>query len=180
MTETLLITLDDIKAIKQISQNINAVERLQPYIQEAQMFDVREKLGSLFYHDMIKNITDAKYIALLDGGTYTDNASPTNEYHFAGLKPAIAYFAYSRYILNGQVTATGFGVVRKTNEFSESVEEKTLVRLSTQARMAGDALMGDVITFLNIKYATYTKWKTGACEPSKSSGSFIYGIENVK
>lgn len=178
MTETLLITLDDIRAIKQISQNINAVDRLQPYIQEAQLFDVKEKLGPVFYHDVIKNNSDQKYQDLLNGITYTDNASPANEYHFAGLKSAIAYYAYARYILNGQITATGFSVVRKTNEFSEPVEEKTLVRLSTQARMAGDALMNDAINFLNIKYSIYTKWNTGVCAPSRSTGSKIYGIDN--
>lgn len=178
MTETLLITLDDIKAIKQISQNINAVERLQPYIQEAQLFDVKGKLGPLFYHDMIKNVSDQKYQELLNGITYTDNATPSNEYHFIGIKTAIAYYAYARYILNGQVTATGFSVVRKTNEFSEPVEDKTLVRLSTQARMAADALMDDCRDFLDIKYQTYTKWNTGACAPAKTTGATFYGIDN--
>lgn len=178
MTETLLITLDDIRTIKQISQNINAVDRIQPFIQEAQMFDVKGKLGSLFYHDMIKNITDSKYQDLLNGTTYSDNSSPANEYHFSGLKPAIAYYTYARYILNGQVSATNFSVVRKTNEFSDPVDEKTLVRLSTQARNAADALMDDCISFLDIKYATYTKWRVDECSQAKSSVNGFYGIDN--
>lgn len=175
MTETLLITIDDIKAVKQISANMNVTERVLGYISEAQVFDVKPRLGSVFYHDLITNVSSTIYQELLSGKTYTDSASQSH--HFLGLKPAIAYYAYARFILNSQASVTPFGAVRKLDQSSEPLNEKSLVRISTQARMAGDALLDDVIAFLNIKVVDYPKWQNNSeCNPGRSSRPTIYGI----
>lgn len=176
MNETLIISLDDIKAIKQLSANINAVDRIQPYIMEAQMFDIKPRLGEVFYHDMIKNLSGQIYQDLLTGVDYNNTAG--NEIHFAGMKTAVAYYAYSRYILSGQITVTAFSVVRKTNEYSEPLTDKELTRISTQARSNADAIMIDVISFLNTKKADYPAWIITDCE-GKSSGrrNLFYPID---
>lgn len=175
MNEILLITIDDIKAVKQISSNINVAERVQGYVSEAQVFDVKPRLGSVFYHDLITNVSLTIYQELLTGKTYTDSASLAH--HFLGLKPAIAYYAYARYILNAQAVVTPFGAVRKLDQNSEPLDEKSLVRMANQARMAADALMNDAIEFLNIKVADYPKWQNNSeCNPGRSSRPTIYGI----
>lgn len=175
MNETLLITIDDIKAVKQISSNMNVAERVLGYISEAQVFDVKPRLGGVFYHDLITNLSSTIYLELLSGKTYTDSAAQA--FHFQGLKPAIAYYAYARFILNSQATVTPFGAVRKLDQNSEPLDEKSLVRLGNQARMAADALMDDVIAFLNIKVSDYPKWQNNSeCNPGRSSRPTIYGI----
>ncbi len=177
MTEDLLITLDDIRAVKQVSQNISSVDRMQPFIQEAQIFDLKNKLGPVFYQDLITNKGQQIYIDILNGLVYTNTQN--HVVSFGGIKQALAYYTYARFILEAQDTVTAAGVVRKVIEGSEPVSEKTLVAKSLRSKNSADAILDDVIVYLNQKTTIYTKWIVGTCDNNKSSGATFYGVDNT-
>src|SRR4051812_15981545 len=113
MVNTVLITKNDFKDIRKISQNIS-LEKLNPYILEAQEFDLKPILGQELYYDLVADYDSSpsleKYFDLYHGSTYTCGNST---YTHNGLVPAICYFAYSRYVLDAGITDTPSGLKQK-------------------------------------------------------------------
>ena len=161
MAEIRLIVTNDFAQYKQILATVNA-ERLEPYIMEAQRLDIKPFLGEELYHDFVENVDTTNYKKLLSGGDYTYG---NYTYYFNGIKPALVYFAYSRFLQNQGVTVTGFGVVQKKTEFSDQVDNDTLSRLVTSAREVGYAYLREVETFLDRNTATYTLWGYSTTRP---------------
>ena len=77
----------------------------------------------------------------MEGGYYDGGRSE-------GLKIAIAYIAYSRFIVNNPINPTAFGVRYKDGEFSTRVEDNIIVRSSNEARNIGEAYLEKAINHL--------------------------------
>ena len=86
-------------------------------------------------------ITKDQYTAVMEGGYYEGGRSE-------GLKVAIAYIAYSRFIVNNPISPTAFGVRYKDGEFSTRVEDNIIVRSSNEARNIGEAYLEKAINHL--------------------------------
>ena len=86
-------------------------------------------------------ITKDQYIAIMEGGYYDGGRSE-------GLKTAIAYIAYSRFIVNNPINTTAFGVRYKDGEFSTRVEDNIIIRSSNEARNIGEAYLEKAINHL--------------------------------
>ena len=86
-------------------------------------------------------ITKDQYIAAMEGGYYEGGRSE-------GLKVAIAYIAYSRFIVNNPINPTAFGVRYKDGEFSTRVEDNIIIRSSNEARNIGEAYLEKAINHL--------------------------------
>lgn len=157
---TKLITVNDIKSIKSISDNIDNVERLDPYIIEAQDLDIRPFLGELLFYDIATNPSTTPNAKLLAGGTYIDD---TYTLFFDGLKIAIAYFAYARFIANQGINITRFGIVKKLVDNSEAISQETVSHLAGNARSVGQAYLVQVERFLDhdatITTPLYSLWR---------------------
>lgn len=180
MTEDILITQEHFDAVRSLSPNIDFTKRVLPYAAEAQKFDLKPWLGDAMYFDMLKNQESTNYLLLLNGGEYDDTCTPPNTLRFDGIRAAIAYYAMARFRENQQVTDTSFGVVRKLNEFSEPVDDKTIVRTAAQLRKGGDAIMLDVKKFLCMKSTDYPKYTaTGNENKTNQSRTFISGVSRV-
>jgi hypothetical protein len=160
---TKLIQTSNIKDIKAISDNIDVIERLDPYIIEAQDLDIRPFLGEPLFYDIVSTFMDTpnNYQILLNGGDYINNDNHT--LYFDGLKVATAYFAYARFISNQGINITRYGIVKKMNENSEAVDAATVDRLAGNARSIGLAYLNQVETFLDDDYSKTTRayplWK---------------------
>jgi hypothetical protein len=87
------------------------------------------------------SITKDQYTAVMEGGYYDGGRSE-------GLKVAIAYIAYSRFIVNNPINATAFGVRYKDGEFSTRVEDNIIIRSSNEARNIGEAYLEKAINHL--------------------------------
>lgn len=87
------------------------------------------------------SITKDQYTAVMEGGYYDGGRSE-------GLKVAIAYIAYSRFIVNNPINATAFGVRYKDSEFSTRVEDNIIIRSSNEARNIGEAYLEKAINHL--------------------------------
>lgn len=179
MATTKLIQTSDIKLIKPISDNIDSVERLEPYIIEAQDLDIRPFLGNPLFYDLVQGIVstpqDSKYIDLLNGKSYT----PSDGYtiFFDGLKISIAYFAYSRFITFQGINVTRFGVVQKVADYSTPITVEMIDRIAGNARSVGLSYLQQVEDYLDDNCETYALW--GQSGRKKPRGKFkITAVKN--
>jgi len=174
MINTPLITLANIQAIKSISLNVNESKQLTPYILEAQNFDLRELLGDAFYLDLVADFVASpslsNYDLLFNGGTYTYGGET---YHLDGLKLYLIYSTYARHLANSNVISTATGLVHKTNQYSEKVEEKTISRLVSQARSGATFCENNIKDYLCRFASTYPIYKK---EKQKSTAFKIRNI----
>jgi len=152
-----LIGLTDLQKIRPISVNIDDLERLIPFIEEAEQVDLSPFLGDALMYDMISHLTQQRYKDLLNGVVYTHCGNPIK---FPGLKTYLAYMGYARFLDHQQINVTAFGVVHKKNEpFSEPVPLATIVAKVASARLTASNFQTAAVKFLNEKHAIYTLWK---------------------
>lgn len=168
MAQTLLINREDFRPFRDIADNIDAARRLDTYIQEAQQHDIRPVLnacGKDFFYYITQNQQNTAINKLLEGGTYTDSDGDTID--FKGLKPAIVYYAYARFLSNQQVNVTRHGITAKTSQYSEPISGNTITRLIEEARSNAYAYMQEVEKFLCENETDYPLWNSGGRPPRK-------------
>lgn len=170
----MILNSNNIRNVRPIAENINDPARLEPYIREAETLRLVDAIGANLYRwldetdfsgpgpfqyggvniteglvPITKNqvtkdqvtITKDQYTAVMEGGYYEGGRSE-------GLKVAIAYIAYSRFIVNNPISPTAFGVRYKDGEFSTRVEDNIIVRSSNEARNIGEAYLEKAINHL--------------------------------
>lgn len=173
-----LITKEDFEGVRHISKNIDFTQRVLPYAKEAQNFDLRPYLGDALFYDLMKNQTLEKYQDLLNGKEYQDTNG--NTIWFDGIKEALAYYAMARFRGNQQISDTNFSVVIKTNEFSEPVSDKTIVRTATELKSAANALMYDVVKYIKTNISNYPLYETtDCCKPAGVNKMRITGVSRT-
>lgn len=165
----MILNFNDLRNVRPIAENINDPARLEPYIREAETLRLVDAIGANLYRwldetdfsgpgpfqygdvniteglvPITKNqvtITKDQYTAVMEGGYYEGGRSE-------GLKVAIAYIAYSRFIVNNPISPTAFGVRYKDGEFSTRVEDNIIIRSSNEARNIGEAYLEKAINHL--------------------------------
>lgn len=147
-----------IRNVRPIAENINDTARLYPYIAEAENLRLIDAIGASLYQWLDENdfsgagpfqfnnteITKDQYNALMNGGYFTKSKC-CGEGKSVGLITAIAYIAYSRFVVNNPINTTAFGVRYKDGEFSSKVEDAVLIRNSNEARKIGEAYLQQVV-----------------------------------
>lgn len=176
MTDTLLISATDLQQVKAIPASVTYA-RISPYIIQAQWFDIRDQLGDVFFTDLVANYESEPYTTLLNGGSYIDSNS--NTISFTGLNYAICYYAYAKFILNQQIAVTSFGVVQKTNEFSQVLDAKSLNLQANQNVMFGDAIMNDVKKYISNNLSLFPLWNVQSCAEKSSPVNGFTIIQRV-
>lgn len=139
----MITTTEDIRAVRPIAENVNDVKRLIPYIDECEKLYLLTSVGAIQFK-AIENKTIANYSILMAGGYYDNDTK-----YFAGLRAAMAYLVYSRFVRNQNVNATAFGIVAKQGQYSENVDEKTIVRVSNEAEKVGLEYLRQCVDYLN-------------------------------
>lgn len=162
---TKLITTSKIKEIRPISDNIDSVDRLDPFIIEAQDLDIRPFLGDPLFYDLVKNVQLQKYIDFLNGKEYEYD---DNMIFFDGLGIVIAYFAYARFIKHQGVNITRFGIVKKINDTSEPIPQETIEALEGAARSTAVAYLNQCEKFLDSNMITYPLWRVEESKKPRS------------
>lgn len=191
----LLITLNDFTGLVDISSNINADRRVNTHIKNAQKFDLGLMLGDALLYDFLKYIKsyrdalsadpahvatpdERKYLDLLNGRVYSYKG---NDIYFEGVKPAMVYYSHARILVNQNVHTTATNIAKKLNQYSDTAEEKEIIRLKTDAESVAWGYMNDVKNFLNTNKNLYPLWlRSCHCEQSKikRSGARITAIYN--
>lgn len=158
MKQTLLISVDDMRAFAQMAVNSRDEVMVQPHILSAQNKDVAPVLGNALYTDLIENRNDAKYTKLLNGGTYVVGGVTLS---FQGLRAAIACFAFAHYKMFSNAVDTPFGTVTKTSESSEPADAKIILAIASGKRSEGSLYLTECLRFLKENPDTYPLFETG-------------------
>ncbi len=141
----MIIDSNYIRGIRDISVNIDDVKRIDPYIEEAEKEWVIPSIGAKLYKDLISKVDSENNTTLLEGGYYNGDTA-----YLSGLKKAIAYLAYSRYVRNSNVFLTSSGARAKGSlEFSDSVDDRAVVRVANEAEKRGIKLLDECVAYLN-------------------------------
>ncbi len=94
-------------------------DKLTAYIIEAEQMNVKPVFGDeLFLSILEKGEDNEQYGMLLSGGTYESNG---RIYSFAGLKAAMSYYVFAKYLMVGDFNATRFGVTFKDDSYSSRI-----------------------------------------------------------
>ena len=156
----MLISITDIQEHKPISSNIDVTKKLNPFIKEAQVMDLRPILGDAFYLDLVADIEASpsltKYADLWNGSTYLIGS---DTYQNDGLKVVLVYYAYSRFLNRSNTNSTAFAMVQKTNPNSEPLTEAALARLVGQATSGAKFHEANVKKYLDNNASTYPLYK---------------------
>lgn len=114
----MIITLADIRKTRDVSSSLKEA-RINQYIRDAELSDLRPLLGEVLYQDIVTNPTDTargSYPDLLDGAVY-----PYSDYTYThpGIKDVLVDLAYARYRFFGSDIDTPFSTVVKQSQDSQ-------------------------------------------------------------
>lgn len=166
----MIIDVNYIRKFRPIANNIDD-NKVEIYIAEAEKMDIIPAIGAALYQ-RLTNIgiitTDhpdediqteegdtisvqSEYdlpieeFKLLNGGYYTDKGGCKQ--HFEGIKAALAYLAYSRFIRNHSTNVTAYGVVAKMGEDSSPVDARTISAVAMEAARVGQEYLSGSLRF---------------------------------
>ena len=168
-----LITLTDIKTLKPLSKNADASKTVDPFVFEAQEFELRPFMSDEFYLDLLDDFNNGlspnfvKYNDLWNGHTWIKN---NTKYENPGLKKVLIYYSYARIINRAPTAVTAYGVRSKKTADSEPVTEKTISRLVGQATSGARAYEERVRFFLDCNSKDFPLWDCG--EDNKKAVGF--------
>jgi hypothetical protein len=162
MTDRLLISKEDFYEYEAITTNTSP-DNIQPYIREAQKFDLSTILNKEFIADMQENLEDANYQNLLPY-----------------VRPVLAYYSYARYIMNKNAVDTPYGFVQKTNEFSTPATEKTIARIVEQSRNSATAYAREMIEYIKENLVEYPLFKDNCLSTIKYERNIVITNINTK
>ncbi len=143
----MLIDKTEIAKHRELSRGVRD-DKINPYIQDAEMLDLKPLIGSELFYDMSENRTDAKYVALLE---------PV-EYKHQGLNKVLSLFAYARYVLFGSFTDTAFGFVQKSTQDSQPVGNEFKRNIHTKDKQAAMSYLSEVIKYIEDNKSDYPLW----------------------
>jgi len=143
----MLIDAQYIRGEQDIANNIDDAKRLMPYIDKAEREWIINSIGVKNYKTLeAGDTTDETLIMLLEGGYYNNDTI-----YFSGLRRAIAFLTYSLFVRNDNVFSTASGFRYKGNtEYSDKVEDKTILRVANEAEARGLKYLNECVTFLKI------------------------------
>lgn len=173
---TLLVVQADFAPYVQVSEYGDFDALMNTHILNAQLYDIRPSLGDSFYADMVINIADVNYIALLDGGQYTYDG---NIYFFQGLKKAVVHYAYSRYAMRGGVQDTGSGLVIKKNDWSDPLDIKQFTKESEYHKNLAVGAMNDCTLYLQRNRTAYPNYLLASCDGVESASRRSIRITSI-
>ena len=157
----MIITVDDIRAVRPIAHNIDN-SRVEVYIREAEVLDVVPAISAELYEVLDAGEELAPEQEMLLNGGYYDAGCGRRK--FEGLKVAAAYLAYARFMRNNQTNVTPYGIVTKIGEESATTERSIVVAQASEAQNIGQAMLAEAVRY----------WQTvnGLCAPVKRKRKF--------
>ncbi len=158
-----LIQAAQIAPYNAISANIN-LAFLNPYIMEAQEFDLRPFLGEQMYLDLLSDFVASPSLQVY-GNVYDplQYIAPGSTYNYQhdGLVPVLAYFAYARYVENAGIESNKFGLVAKKTDLSDPISSGERARRVASARSKAVIYQERLKLYLDLFRATYPLWRSG-------------------
>lgn len=132
-----------------ISKNVDE-DKLNAYIIEVEQMNIKPVLGdSLFLSILEKGEADEKIGMLLKGGTYK---SGEKVYTFVGLKAAISYYVFAKYLMVGDFNATRYGVMMKEDSYSSHISSAERSNAYSDTLEVANCYLRDCVEFCKINH----------------------------
>lgn len=164
----MIITVDTIRKYRPIANNIRPND-VEIYIREAERLDIMPAIGVDLYMrysqlgkievDGGDNLQDEDNVnihalqesdltpeehKMLNGGFYE---GPCGMKRIEGVKAALAYLAYARFVRNHPTQVTAFGVVQKIGDDSNAASDRVIASASKDAERIGFAYLQECQEF---------------------------------
>lgn len=165
-----LISRDDLLPFRKISANLKG-DQVNPFIQDAQEFELRPFLGDDLYMDFLEKYEDDKYQKLLDGETYESPAGSGKNKRFLGISTALAYFVLELITSEGHIHHTATGSFEKDNDFSSKLSGAERARIANNYREKALRTLSDAKTYLNAKREDFPLWKNAPPAPDQPTSA---------
>lgn len=124
-------------------------DKLTAYIVEAEQMNVKPVLGDeLFLSILEKGEEDEILALLLSGGTYEHDGKV---YSFAGLKAAMSYYVFAKYLMVGDFNATRFGVTMKDDSYSTRISSAERSNAYSDTLEVANCYLQDCVSFCKRK-----------------------------
>lgn len=186
MAQLYLISKTTFADYEDVAVNIEAF-RLQVFIKKAQDLDLKPFMGNIFFYDFIKwfnpdgtfkTDTPQYYKDLFDGVDYQDRNG--NDLYFDGLKPALIYWTFARFIEADSFRYTATGPVIKQHDEADTLKPADIAKLVQQQRSTANAHVNDIINYLDNKRDIYVKWRYNERNTqSRQPGPRIRGVDRT-
>jgi len=144
----MIITLADIKKTRDVSTSAKEA-RVNQFIRDAEMTDLRPLLGEILYQDIVTNPTEiarGSYPNLLDGSVYTYSSYT---YTHPGIKDILVDLAFARYRFMGSDIDTPFSTVVKQSQDSQPTGNTRNREIYSSIRKVAFAKWGLVKDYLD-------------------------------
>ena len=179
--DDLLINLEDFKTFRDISINTDA-DRLNAYIRESQMKEIRNFLGDALYFALVSDYTPVpndegtfatpRFEKLWYGDVYTRASFTVN---FNGLKPAHVYHAYERFIYNNKLNVTRYGDRQMfDNDLSEGIVNTK--KYEVGADSMGILYTGDARKYINAFATEYPEFDNPEKKGTDKTGLVFFKV----
>jgi hypothetical protein len=173
-----LITATDIATLYPISANINEQKAIDPFIIQAQEFDLKPFLGDPFFLALYADFPDLNvYSDLWNGCTYEWGGY---NYVHAGLNSYLISCAYARYLVKANSTATPFGIVQKETPYSSPTDPKILAMNIQQVKSASVGYLAQVEDFLFRKANDYPLFRMNLSKGKRKTSISISSIKKMR
>lgn len=161
-----IITVSELQQLKDLGGKVDT-NKINPIIEQAQLTNLKEHLGSIFYFDLLGNMDNPDYQNLLSGSSFTVNGVT---YHQDGLKALLSDYFMSKYVLSVNINLTPFGATTKLSNDSQPVDRNTLKDVSTQQLQLAGSRWETIKKYLDNNTTLFPKWlNNNACGDSPSS-----------
>lgn len=172
-----LLTLQDFVDLRGMSANIKFEKDLKQHVLDAQEFELRVFMGESFFLSLLDDFAAVPslptYSDLFNGVKYTYDG---NEYENPGIKKLLVQYSQARYIAEGGVTSTPYGLRNKSHDKSEAPDPKIIGRKSAQAKSGATLYEDRIKLFLNRNKTSYPLWKCAYKKRTVGGGIKISGI----
>lgn len=141
-----LITYNEVfELTRKMSAHLDK-DKMDSFIREAENMDLKPVLGDSLLYAVRRN--PAEFTALLEGAMYKTASGETKT--FEGLKSALAYFTFARFVRNGDGNVTRVGFTVKDNEHSARASEAEKERTYNDARAIAERYLRECMEFVRV------------------------------
>lgn len=172
MTDALFFTLNDVRAIRKVSVNIDDFDL---YAQEVQRNYVQKLLGPKLYLLMIDDLDAGapqatRFQELINGVRYTIGNS---QYIQRGLKMYACYLWLRDYALESETNITPLGVRMFKDEASELADAK---QIRAHFIRSAEGIEDGIVHFLNHNNAAYPEYSEASGEEPAEDNNFSFKV----
>lgn len=153
-----LINAQDVIALARNSSASLDPKDVEVYIDEAEQLNVKPAIGTALFIRLLNGTGDATANReLLYGGQYVNKCGELAMH--AGLRKALAYYAYGRMVKNGGRSVTRFGFVEKQGDYSNHIDYRERYASANDASLVADSYMKEVLNYISAQVELYPEYR---------------------